>query len=327
MKLLRNGGANLTHLTLFFDNKVCKKGIYMGKRYLVGLFSLALLIFLICNFSCSTLKSLVHKVGTDGYDLKKRIMVLPIIDIANVGNGLTSYITADLVERLKKSSQLLLYEQSKVDGALRETPPGFRIEVRPELLKKAEDLDMNAIISGILNPIEITTKKTGIWPFRKSRWIFEVSVVMNVIDVISNTILLSSLESCEVYFSFDEVESQSKKELVDQALRKSIPRILKRLASSLIESLEEESWKGRILGIDNSTIKINAGKDIGLKPDHRFSVFARGESITSVEGRIFFILGKKIGEIKASKIMEKHSLAVPVKEGQFMEGQVIISRN
>jgi hypothetical protein len=312
---------------LFISDNIYKKGIHMNKKYLVGLLSLVLLIFLIGNFGCSTMKSFVHKVGPGGFGLKKRVMFLPIIDLSNVEKGLTSHMTADLVERLKKSPQLLLYEPSKVPGALRKTPPGFGIAAQPELLKKAEDLDMNAIISGVLNPIEITSKKTGIWPFRKSRWFFKVSMIVNVIDVIRKTILLSHLESRDVPFSLGEAQSQSEKELVDQALKESLPRILKRQASSIIESLEEKPWTGKILGIDNGTIKINAGEDIGLKPGHCFEVFARGESIPSVEGRVFFLLGKKIGEIKASKVMGKYSLAVPVKEGQFLAGQVISSRH
>ena len=297
----------------------------MSKRYLVGLFSLILFIFLIGNFGCSTIKSFVHNVGPGGFGLKKRVMFLPIVDLANVEKGLTSYITADLVDRLKKSPQLLLYESSNVPGTLRKTPLGFGIAAQPELLEKAQDLHMTNIISGVLNPIEITTKKAGIWPFRKSCWFFKVSMVVNVIDVISKTILLSHLESRDVSFSLDEAQNQSKKELVDQALRKSLPRILKRQASSIIESLEEEPWTGKILSIENGTIKINAGKDIGLKPGHRFEVFALGESIPSIEGRVFSLLGKKIGEIKASKVMEKYSLAVPVKGGQFLVDQVVSS--
>ena len=299
----------------------------MTKKYLVSLFFPVLLIISIGNFGCSTMKSLAHKVGPGGFDLKKRVMVLPIIDRANVGEGLTAYITSDLIECLKKSPQLLVYEQSKMSWDLKKKPPGFGIVEQPELLKKAEDQEMNAIIYGVLNPIEVETKKTGIWPLRKSHRIYEVSLVVNIVDVISKTILLSCLESREVPFSLDEAQSQNEKELVEQALKESMPRILKSQASSLIERLEEEPWTGKILGIDNGTIKINAGRDIGLKPGHHFSVYARGESIPSVEGRVFYVLGKKIGEIKASKIMEKHSLALPVKEGQFLAGQVISSRH
>jgi len=298
----------------------------MNKKYLVGLLSLILLIFLIGNFGCSTMKSLVHKVGPGGASLKKRVMFLPIIDLSNVEKGLTSYMTADLVERFKKSPQLLLYEPSKIPGVLRKAPPGFGIAAQSELLKEAEDLDMNAVISGVLNPIEITTKKTGIWPFRTSCWSFKVSMVVNVIGAIRKTILLSHLESRDVTFSLGEAQNQSKKELADRALKESLPRILKRQASSILENLEKGPWTGKILGVDNGKIKINAGKDIGLKPGHRFEVFARGESISSIEGRAFFLLGKKIGKIKASKVMEKHSLAVPVKEGQFLAGQIIRSR-
>ena len=299
----------------------------MNKKYFANLCFLVLLFFLISSFGCSTIKSFVYKIESGEPDLKKRVMFLPVIDQANIGKGLISYINADLIENLNKSPQLLLYEYSKTPLDLVKRPPGFGIMAQPELIEKADDLDMNAIISGILNSIEITTKKKGIWPFRKSCWVLETSMIMNVVDVISKTVLLSHLESYEVSFSFDEAESQNEKEIFDQALKKSLPFILKRQASHLIECLGERPWTGKILGIDNGTIKINAGKNIGLKPGHRFEVFARGESIPSAEGRVFFLLGKKMGEIKVSKVLEKHSLAVPVKEGAFLSGQIISSRH
>jgi hypothetical protein len=85
----------------------------------------------------------------------------------------------------------------------------------------------------------------------------------------------------------------------------------------------KEPWTGQILSVENGMIKINGGEDVGVRPDQLFTVFARGESITCRVGRSFDILGKKIGEIKTTSIMEKHSLAVPVAKGSFLAGQTV----
>ena len=140
----------------------------------------------------------------------------------------------------------------------------------------------------------------------------------------SKTLLLSNLESEEEWGSLeDKVKSQDKKQLVDELLQEHMPRILKRQASAVLKKLLKDPWTGQILAVDNDTIKITAGKDIGLRPDQHFTVFARGESISSEGGQSFSLLGERIGEIRVTSIMEDQSLAVAVEQGPFSPGQAI----
>ncbi|MCP4646530.1 MAG: hypothetical protein GY852_02190 [bacterium] len=69
---------------------------------------------------------------------------------------------------------------------------------------------------------------------------------------------------------------------------------------------------------------INAGKDAGVLPGHIFTVYGQGEALLCNTGRTVHLLGEKIGQIKATSIMEEHTLAVPVQEGAFSEGQTVI---
>ena len=71
---------------------------------------------------------------------------------------------------------------------------------------------------------------------------------------------------------------------------------------------------------------INAGSEVGVEPGQEFNVFAEGETITCNDGKSLKILGKKLGKIKVTSIMEKHSLAVPVGKGEFLEGQIVRER-
>ncbi|HBF42561.1 MAG TPA: hypothetical protein DDW42_02810 [Desulfobacteraceae bacterium] len=303
----------------------------MRRYYFTGPCFLIIFFLFFSFVSCSATKNIVKKITPAKDNLKKRVMVLPIINQAGAGSITASQITEIFVEFLKKSPHLLLYESPKGLS----WPPTNKLNqfgvvfADDDLVKKAEDLGINAIITGILNPIEKTNKKTGIWPFRKSHTVYEVCVVINVMDISSKTLLLSKLESEEALAdeekitTYEEEVLTDKKEISDQMLRKSLTPILGHLASSVASKLLKAPWNGKILATRNTSVDINAGKDVGLKPGQRFDVFGLGESIAAKNGRILFLLGEKIGEIKVTSVGGKNSLAVPEAKEPLLPGQVI----
>ena len=291
----------------------CSKLLYV-------LFSL--LVLGMCG--CGTTKNLVQKVTKSKPDLKKRVMVLPFIDQAGAGPEKAAQITLNFIELLRKSPDLLLYQPPKNFSM----PPGaktpeFGIVTHTKLIETAEDLGMNVLITGVLNPIETHTKRAGIWPFRKSKINHEVSMVLNVVNVASGCLYVSRHESDEVVLAVDRVKGQDKKEITDQVLGKGIPRILKRQAEAVAKSLTQHPWTGKILAVDNNTIKISAGKDLGVYTGQLLTVFAKGESVQSRTGKSIGLLGKKIGKIKVTSVMQKQSLAEPVANSVFLPGQII----
>ena len=300
----------------------------MRKHYFVRSFFLILSFVLITIPGCSTTKSIVQKIRPGEPYLKKRVIVLPFIDQAGIGSERTTQMTADFVRSLGKSPHLLICDRPKemplTSGA---KSPAMETATHKGLVENAENLGMNAVITGVLNPFEITTKKKGIWPFRKYRKIYEISMVVNVVDIISRTLLLTRLETEEVPVSLDKAEGLNEKEMFDLILSKALPGILKHQASIVAKELAKDPWTGKILAVDNDTITINAGKDVGLQPGHCFDVFGWGESIRCGNGKSLNLLGGKIGEIKVTSVMEKHSLTVPAKQGKFLPGLVIRFRH
>ena len=294
----------------------------MQRLYLFFILS----FFLMASFGCGFTKSLIKKEEIKTSGLKKRVMVFPPLDRAGVGSIRAAEITADLVGLLDESSHLLVYEASnEMSRSLVNSSPTLgTLNPDRELLKKAEDLGMNALITWIFSPPETGVKKTGIWPFRKSCKTYNISLVLNVMDIASKTLILSKRESETVSFTPDQLEEHNKKEILDQAAGEAAPLILERLASSVITSLEQTPWFGKILLItEHNTIIINAGQDVGIAPGQLFSVFLVGDSISCKNDKSFCLLGKKAGKIKMVSIMERHSLATRVSGGPFSVGQVV----
>ena len=296
----------------------------MQKRYCFLLSFLVLSLSFVPLFSCSTTRSVVKKITPNRPSLKKRVMVAPLIDQAGIGPERTARIDADFVGLLRISPHLLIFRTEKdIYRAAGIKTSEFGIIASPELIKRARDSGMNTLIVMVLNPLEATSRKTGIWPFRDTSRIIEISMLVNVVDTTSGCLYSTSLESEEMAFLIDELPGRDKNEIIDQIIEEKMPRILKHQSSAAIKNIVEQPWTGKILTVDNGTIKINAGKDVGVRQGQVFTVFAVGEKIVCQEGRSFYLLGKKIGKIKTTSVMEKTSLAVPVAEGAFMAGQVI----
>ncbi len=298
----------------------------MLRNHFTRFLNLGLLLFLIFNFGCGTTKSIVKKIKSEDPYLKKKIMVFPLIDLSGLPAGKAAHTTADLIETLKQSPQLLIYSPPKGLALPAEVKiPKFGVSYySPDIVNLAKDKNMNALLAAFLPPVEHAQKKAGIWPFRYDAEVYKISIVINVLDVTNGCLFLTEFSSKEIVFSADEIDGLSKNEILNQVAIKGIPEILRSQAFAVIEELSSEPWTGRILDKKNGSLMINAGKDVGVLPGQIFTVYGQGESILCYTGRTVQLLGEKIGQIKAASLMEEHTLAIPEKGGNFSEGQTII---
>lgn len=283
-------------------------------------------LLLVALLGCGTTKSVVKKITPARDSIKKQVMIVPLVDQAGLGPTRTAQVHMKFVDLLKESPQLVLYQNTQgIRLPKRPQSNESGISPNPDLIKKALDLGMNAIIIGILNPLEVTTGKTGIWPFRDVSSIVELSMTANVFDTSSGCLYMTQLESEEMSFLFDELQGRDENEIIDQILQEKMPPILKRQAAAVIEHLTEETWTGKILAVENGTVRINGGKNVGIHQGQLFTVYALGESIVCRTGKSLALLGEKIGEIRATQIMDDYSLAVPLAEAPLLAGQIVRS--
>jgi hypothetical protein len=299
---------------------------------------------------CSTTKDFYQSVmpGETYTQLKKRVLLLPFINQADLGPEKVEEFTSRLTTQLNKQDDFLIIRPKKpVPASSKIRSPGYGILIDPEQAQWAEAMGMNVLLTVVIPPFEVQTEKKGIWPFRRFRRMLEISMVVNALDVTNGTLLLTHLESRRIRLpdpdelvvdefdlSLDEKEIRTRfsqsyepSEIDPKKLGEAWTEIIKDHASAVTETLGKHPWSGRILSVESQSILINAGQDVGLTQGTLFEVFSQGETIVSATGRTFSLLGRKIGEIKVVETMTQRASAVPAEGGPFFPGQIIQSKN
>jgi hypothetical protein len=282
--------------------------------------------FLILGVGCGPTKSVYKKVSFKDTELKKRVLVLPLLDQAGVGEAKTEELTARLVELLKEEEGLSVH-RGTVPTPLRQRvrSPKFAVVIDPALIERADQMGMNVLIAGVLNPREVRARKWGVWPISGVKREMELSLLVNAYDIVDGTLFLTHLETRKIKVSTDDLElaTEGKYEIDETKLEEELSEILEDQASTIRDELEDHPWRGKIMSVDGETVMINAGSDIGLSNGSMFQVYSKGERIRSLEGKYFYLLGPKVGEIKTVNVMDSQASAVPVEGGPFRPGQII----
>jgi hypothetical protein len=313
----------------------------MKKKIPVGFFILILFSMLIGSTRCSTTKMVYNKIIPDKGGLKKRVLVLPLIDQAGLDEAKVKEINDLFLEALRKDDHFLIQEASMPPSSKKNSSPSpFDILVNPTFAKWAESKGVNVLISATLHPIDVNSEKKGFWPILLIRQNLELSMAVNALDLANGTLFMTNLESTKLKmekqkqmegFEVLQIESDYKEDKKDEPLshvsdkkiQKALTAMVENQASAILDVLREEPWSGKILSIDGQRLIINAGRDVGLIMGSLFEVFGEGESIQSVNGRTYNLLGPKLGEIKVVQIKEDQASAVPWKGEGFKAGQTI----
>ncbi len=311
----------------------------MKRKIFAGLTLTILLSILIGWTGCSTTKTVYNKIIPDKGGLKKRVLVLPVIDQAGLGEAKVQEIQILFLEELRKVESYLVQEATLPPSSVNnKSAAQFDIIVDPYLSKKAEEMGMNVLITATIHPIDVNIEKKGIWPILILRRKLELSMVVSALDLTNGPLFMTNLESTKLNmeekvegYEVLQIEGEFKEEeaknplsfVEEEKFQKAMAEMIKDQASAIMEVLKEEPWSGRILSVDGKKLVINAGKDVGLITGSLFEVFGKGESIQSVNGRSYHLLGPKMGEIKAVRVMEDHASAVPWKGTGFEPGQTI----
>ena len=317
--------------------------VLMIRKILAGLSITILFSIFIGWTGCSTTKTVYNKIIPDKGGLKKRVLVLPMIDQAGLGEAKIQETQTLFLEELRKVENYLVQEATLPPSSdNNKSASQFDIIVDPNLSKKAEEMGMNVLITATIHPIDVNVEKKGIWPIIIIQRKLELSMVVSALDLTNGTLFMTNLENTklkmeervedlevlQIQGEFKEEEEKNPLSFVEEEkFKKAVAEMIKDQASAIMEVLKEEPWSGKILSVDGKSLVINAGRDVGLITGSLFEVFGKGETIQSVNGRSYHLLGPKMGEIKAVRVMDDHASAVTWKRTGFEPGQTIRVKN
>ncbi len=298
-------------------------------RTILGLF----LVFMVLTAGCATTYRLYSSVVSESSGLKKRILVLPILDQAALGDDKIKSIESVLISTLTKDGNVVVAAPSNLGTLSAKTRlPRYGIVIDPDQAKRADQMGMNVLVTAFISPLDYSSKKSGIWPFRKVKHEAEISMVVNAFDVITGTLFLSHIESRKIRAEVDSFEEGEegqalKPEIEEKSAEKALNQIVEAQASAVSMALRGQPWSGRILSAGSEGVTISAGRDVGLTVGTLFEVFGMGEPIRSADGTFLIPLGIKVGEVKVTEVMESEALAKPINNGLFSPGLVIRAKS
>jgi hypothetical protein len=270
-------------------------------------------------------------------DLKKRILVLPTLNHTALDESKARQIRSQFLEALQKDSQIIIQEDPTLPSTDSLPPkiilPELGIWSDAVMLKKAEADGGDILLLPILNPFEVHEKRSGIWPIFKSKEELEVSMTINVFDLVRHTVYLINVESQKIKIPNsdlqglvlgDQVSNEQKwKYIPEAAWQKTWSHIIARQASAFFKDLRKQPWTGQIVATEAENILINAGQDAGVREGQIFEVFEKSEPLPGANGQIFFQAGPKLAEIQVTKVQEKTALAKPLNPLEVKTGQWI----
>jgi len=297
------------------------------KNRLLATVGLVLLISLGTFWGCSTTHSLLKMIRSSEPVLAKRIKVVPFLDETHLGGNLGKTFTAEFIAKIRKIPSVILDEKPfDLSRPVNMKSPRFGIVTPKGLIRKAEERGLNILITGVVNPVDLTMKRTGIWPFRKNTHFYKISVVVNLIDVSTGAVLFTRLES-KTFSGSEEEYTDNEKEFMAELIKDHLPEILKKQVSAVTDVLEGIPWIGKVLSAEDNTIRVNGGRDVGIKEGYVFQVFSYGKWIKSMSGRPYPIRSEKVGEIEIVSVGEHEAVARPLSGGPFTIGQVILLKH
>ena len=306
----------------------------MKRSYLVGLFlMISLFAFLMTGCGIWTYiygdsfhasRSKPRKASSGGKStLRLKVLTAPLIDMAGLEDNKAEGLGETLETLLKKDGSLLIvpltgYESPRTSAASSD----LGVFVDPALIKEAEEMGMNILITQVLEPLNYTAKKRGIWPFTKLKGFYDVSMVVNAVDIVKGTVVLSLRETEKIKIGPVPEGEEAPPSLNEEILKEVLYDIQKRQSSELLDFLDNYGWRGTI-SMSEDRIRIKGGEDIGVTTGSIFEVFGKGEPIKNINGKEYYISGTKAGEIRVTDVMEDQSFAVPVGNNVFEDGQII----
>jgi len=301
-------------------------------------FSLLMVLFpFLLGIGCGTVKSAYRAsagaaksvtelvIPEKGDSLRKRILVASVINRAGIKEEEARRITGNFVELLSGDEDLmvnLLYDIDTSDSG--HLSPQYSIIIDPKLVKKAEVMGMDMLITATLDPFDVRTKKSGIWPFRKMKKLIDISISINLLDITYGTLILADTKTKMIKTDYVPAEGQDNRWDADyEVLDEELFSILDDYAFEISDRLDSQPWTGKIVLLEDERATINGGKDIGVTEGSIFEVFDKGKPIRSLDGRDYFYLGPKMAEVRADEVMESYTIVVPVNSEKLTDGQLV----
>jgi hypothetical protein len=282
----------------------------MLRRPLIYLLAIVFSFYVLSASGCGMAGGLVKAISPAKASPKKRVLVLPLEDKAGLDPGISEKINADFISRLRGNTQLIIHEPttgfSLAAGGKNQTA----YSPTTSLVARAGEMGMHFLVKGAVNAVESAVKKTGIWPFRRVKKEYQLSMLLDIYDTTTRTLADTKLLSGSIRLEMEEGLEHSMKEVMEELSNDVLPGLVRKHAEAASKRLSSLPWSCRVVSAKAQEIEFEAGEDLAVRVGDLFEVYAEGEEIIAGSGRPVYLIGKRIGLARVVTVMPQRSVAV-----------------
>jgi len=274
-------------------------------------------------YGCSTTREVFTRVLPGGERLSKKVAVLPLEDRMGLGSEETRRLSARWFQIMSGSDDLQVTELRPEAGA--KGKASLEGDAVGGLMKRCEDVSegTQAVVVGILNPVEITERYSGVWPFNKWRRIYTFSMTVRALDVAQGTLLLERRFSEEEEVALKEARKEPDTAWIARLAPSVLEGIVEDGAEEAVRTMEHMPWRGVVLKVGEKAITVRGGAQEGMREGLCLEVLALGQPIRARSGLEYRPVERKVGKVRVAEVRKQSSICQQEAGGPFETGQVV----
>lgn len=282
----------------------------MPRRPLLYLLAVIFSFSVLSASGCGMAGWLVKAVSPSKASPKKRVLVLPLEDKAGLDPGVSEKVNADFISRLRANTQLIIHEPTSGFSLAGGGKGQTAYAPTTTLVARAGEMGMHFLVKGAVNAVESSVKKTGLWPFRRVKKEYQLSILLDIYDTTTRTLAETKVLSGSIRLEMEEGLEHSMKEVMEELSNDVLPGLVRKHAEAASKRLSSLPWSCAVVSAKEKEIEFGAGEDLGIRVGDLFEVYAEGEEIIAGSGRPVYLIGKRIGLAKVATVMPQRSVAV-----------------
>jgi len=257
-------------------------------------------------------------------NLKKKVAVVPFVNRTSFAKkDLGPRMAAYMSSALGTSRNLLIVNPEKVQQYISEQGLPLPLTQNTAVLL-GRSLGVNAVVLGTVAKVETDIKKVGWLPFipllRNKKPVVSVELILKVVDVANGVSIMADIASSVEKMDLDDdlaLENPGSKIKVDsEVAREALAEAALDLTKEVFKVLKRTPWKGFVDNVSESTVRLSAGGDVGVRRGQQFVVYTVDDKITSSTGRVY----AAPGSIKA--LLEVTNVLSTTSKAKIVSGQV-----
>jgi hypothetical protein len=218
--------------------------------------------------------------------------------------------------------RLLVSGTPEFPGSLNGVPSSEGLD-KLKMVEKGREAGVNAIVTGGILNLSLAQEDEGILWFRETKEKLQVQFFLEVYDMETGAKIYDDRFVHDIKNMVpEEIQAfKTGQPALFASVTDNLDKMSKEIAPEICNAIMAQPWTGYVASVENNRVYMSFGKSIGIKSGQVFEVHDGGQIVENMKGQRFILPGKKIGEIRITRMEDK------ISTGEIISGENIQTGN